>query len=209
MTIILHDMQKNWAGIVMDKNTIRRKETLKRVGKVIRKNRQKKNISQEMLGKAISLSDSNITRYEQGTIEIPVSVLPLISETCRFKTIEYLDALEPVDYAAIMKEAVLEKTRRDDDFRDTLMAEINQSETSSHFMTPIHSLEHTIDMTADIRLLARAYENMKADMGSVAYTLGDIMIELTAKENQTSQAELAKRVMTYYEEISKHLQEGD
>lgn len=61
----------------------------KATGAVIRKHRKKHNISQEQLAYSIGVNKSTISRYENGSMDIPASVLPIISKECSFSPSEY------------------------------------------------------------------------------------------------------------------------
>lgn len=61
----------------------------KATGDVIRKHRRKHNISQEQLAYSIGVNKSTISRYENGSMDIPASILPIISRECNFSPSEY------------------------------------------------------------------------------------------------------------------------
>ncbi len=67
-----------------------RKRVLRSLGTVIRLQRQRKSESQEMLGKALGVTKSMISRYENGESEIPASILPIISDRYNIKMSDLL-----------------------------------------------------------------------------------------------------------------------
>lgn len=67
---------------------------LKATGSVIAKKRKQKNISQKELGVRLNVSESTISRYEDGKVDMPVSVLPMVSNACDFPMTEYAVAWE-------------------------------------------------------------------------------------------------------------------
>ena len=89
----------------MSKNELKQ-DFLKSTGNVIYKKRRYKNITQEELGKALGVSASTISRYEKGTLDIPVSNLPLISNYCDFKLRDYLIEWESIDIGSFIKDAL-------------------------------------------------------------------------------------------------------
>lgn len=69
----------------------KRKLYRERYGEVIRRKRKKQNISQKELAEELGVTAATVSRYEKGTLEIPASSLPLISEMCRFRFSEYME----------------------------------------------------------------------------------------------------------------------
>ncbi len=57
-----------------------REENLKKLGEGIQKARKRKNVSQEELGNQLGIDKSTISRYEDGSIEIPASILPITAD---------------------------------------------------------------------------------------------------------------------------------
>ena len=68
----------------------------KQYGKLIKSKRRVKNISQDELAKQIEVSRATVSRYESGAVDIPASLLPVISELCGFKFREYVAEKEPI-----------------------------------------------------------------------------------------------------------------
>lgn len=65
-----------------------------RYGEVRRRKRKKKNISQKELAEELGITAATVSRYEKGTLEIPASSLPLVSEMCRFRFSEYMEGFD-------------------------------------------------------------------------------------------------------------------
>lgn len=63
-----------------------------KIGRIIRKHRKHKNISQTELGDQIGVAHTTISRYETGKLDVPISCLPQISSFCDFSTGEYIQA---------------------------------------------------------------------------------------------------------------------
>ena len=63
-------------------------------GKVIREKRKQASISQEELAEVLGVTKTTISRYENGTIEIPASSLMLISSCCNFSFDEFSRQME-------------------------------------------------------------------------------------------------------------------
>lgn len=92
-----------------------RKQFLKATGKVISKNRKKKNITQEELGRILDVSGTTVGRYEKGTIEIPASSLPIVSNACDFPLYDYLIEWENVSVESTVRKALSGKRSEPDD----------------------------------------------------------------------------------------------
>ena len=71
-----------------------REEIRKILGEVISKKRRMVNVSQEELAGHLGVTKSSICRYENGKMEIPASLLPVISEYCDFPLRDYIVKLE-------------------------------------------------------------------------------------------------------------------
>ena len=64
------------------------------IGSIISRKRKKINVSQAELGAAIGVTKSTVSRYEKGTIDIPISKLPEISNYCKFPMRDYFSEIE-------------------------------------------------------------------------------------------------------------------
>lgn len=73
-------------------------------GNVIKKHRKKHNISQDQLAYFIGVNKSTISRYENGSMDIPASNLPLICKECSFSPSEYAIAWMKVSSDNVPKE---------------------------------------------------------------------------------------------------------
>ena len=73
---------------IMTKKEIQ-KDFLLSLGGVIKKKREKKNITQHELSDFLEVSKSTVSRYESGQTDMPVSTLPLISYYCGFALNDY------------------------------------------------------------------------------------------------------------------------
>lgn len=79
----------------MEKQVDKKRELYReRYGAVIRSKRRKQNISQKELADELGVTGATVSRYENGTQEIPASFLPLISEMCKFKFSEYMEGYD-------------------------------------------------------------------------------------------------------------------
>ena len=74
-----------------DKNEEKRKLYREQYGNVIRKKRKRRNMTQKELAEEIGVTDATISRYEKGELEMPASLLPLVSEVCSFRFSDYME----------------------------------------------------------------------------------------------------------------------
>lgn len=65
------------------------KDFLLSLGSVIKKKREKKNITQQELSEFLEVSKSTVSRYESGKTDMPVTTLPLIGYYCGFALNDY------------------------------------------------------------------------------------------------------------------------
>lgn len=79
-----------------DKNDEKRKLYREQYGNVIRKKRKRRNMTQKELAGEIGVTDATISRYEKGELEMPASLLPLISDVCSFRFADYMADLDLV-----------------------------------------------------------------------------------------------------------------
>lgn len=63
----------------------------KHYGDVIKKKRKSKNISQQELADELNLARTTVGRYENGSLDMPSSLLPVISELCGFPFSAYME----------------------------------------------------------------------------------------------------------------------
>ena len=93
------------------------------IGRVIKGNRKRKNISQETLAEYLGVSESTISRYETGKQDPFASTLPLISHYCDFPIKEFFSQETGKQLADIFKEltqlSAMEpiRQRRDEDYQ--------------------------------------------------------------------------------------------
>ncbi len=83
-----------------------RRDYLVEVGKVIRENRNKKNISQEKLALYLEVDRSTISKYESGSTDMPVSNLPLISYYCNFSMSEFIRTKDAERVINVLDESI-------------------------------------------------------------------------------------------------------
>ena len=67
------------------------KDFRKRVGEVIKKNRQQKGIKREVLAKKLNVDPSSLSRYEHATIDLKTSQMAKASAICDFPIYEYTE----------------------------------------------------------------------------------------------------------------------
>lgn len=91
------------------KNEDIRKAFLTSTGSLIARKRKHKNITQGELGKELDVSASTISKYEHGSMEIPLSSLPLISSYCSFPMREYVTEWENFDVFKFVTELLTAK----------------------------------------------------------------------------------------------------
>lgn len=90
-------------------NTIK-KNYLHHVGSIIRRRRERVNLSQEDLSTALHISRSTLSVYENGGGDMSVALLPLISIYCKFPMSDYNDV--SMDHMVSAFSSVAEVTRR-------------------------------------------------------------------------------------------------
>ena len=81
------------------KNKYNKIKTLQSIGKVIRTKRKRAGMSQTELAVDLGVTKSTICKYENGSIDMPASVLPAISDSCNFKLSDYIDTTEKANKA--------------------------------------------------------------------------------------------------------------
>ena len=74
----------------MDKREEKRRTYREQYGKVIKRKRTGKNITQMELAEELGISRTTVSRYENGELEMPASLLPLISDVCSFRFADYM-----------------------------------------------------------------------------------------------------------------------
>ena len=74
----------------MDKREEKRRTYREQYGKVIKRKRTGKNITQMELAEELGISRTTVSRYEKGELEMPASLLPLISDVCSFRFADYM-----------------------------------------------------------------------------------------------------------------------
>lgn len=113
-------MQLIWEKCMLtdDKNTVV-KLFLQNLGEKIRYKREIKCIKQDNLARYLDINKSNISRYEAGLVDFPVSNLALISRYCDFPLRDYFDeymdysmALTIKDMAMLVKRKYTDKDKR-------------------------------------------------------------------------------------------------
>lgn len=65
-------------------------------GEVIQRKRKRIGMTQEQLGNFLGVNKSTISRYENGSIDIPAAALPMSCEVCDFKMTEYVDVANDI-----------------------------------------------------------------------------------------------------------------
>ena len=83
-----------------DKNEKKRRLYREQYGNVIRKKRRRRNMTQKELAEEIGVTDATISRYEKGELEMPASLLPLISDVCSFRFDDYM---ADIDFVLLSK----------------------------------------------------------------------------------------------------------
>lgn len=158
-----------------------RKHFQKATGKIIKKRRKQKNITQKKLGEVLCVSDTTIGRYEKGTIDIPASSLPIISGFCDFPMRDYLLSWEEISVESMIRDALKVQT----DSPDEKEIEYIVKECTEEEANEILSLGLSIDYIIDVQ-----YKN----------ELLTVMLEhhITKKQNKDAH----ERIKKYYEMIT-------
>lgn len=79
-----------------DKNEEKRRIYREQYGKVIKRKRTGKNITQMELAEELGVARTTVSRYEKGKLEMPASLLPLISDICNFRFSDYMEDFDLV-----------------------------------------------------------------------------------------------------------------
>lgn len=79
-----------------DKNEEKRRTYREPYGKVIKRKRTSKNVTQMELAEELGISRTTVNRYEKGELEMPASLLPLISDVCNFRFADYMADIDLV-----------------------------------------------------------------------------------------------------------------
>ena len=79
-----------------DKNEEKRRIYREQYGKVIKRKRTGKNITQMELAEELGVTRTTVSRYEKGKLEMPASLLPLVSEVCSFRFSDYMEDFDLV-----------------------------------------------------------------------------------------------------------------
>lgn len=158
-----------------------RKQFLEATGKVISKNRKKKNITQEELGRVLDVSGTTVGRYEKGAIEIPVSSLPLASNACDFPLRDYLIEWENINVESTVRKALSGKRIEPNDTEIKYIVDNCTEEEADEILT----VGLWVQMTS--------VEEYKKGML-------EVMIErhITHKREE----EMYKRMMLYYKKLT-------
>lgn len=158
-----------------------KKSFLKATGRVISKKRKRRNITQEELGKAINVSGSTIGRYEKGKIEIPASVLPLISGICDFPMRDYLMEWERINIKTLVEEAIALKTNMPEEKEIQFIVDQCTPEEADRIKDIGLCMAYSIDKVYQAELLT-------------------FMLEYHIKHKED--ADTRKRITAYYEKIT-------
>lgn len=131
------------------------KEEMKRdflisIGKVIRRKREVKNITQQELSEFLEVSKSTVSRYESGTFDMPVTTLPLISSYCGFPITDYVYDEKVKQATQNFKMLLLNTAEKPKE------ADIEQAVS----MIGSHLLEEGTDKTVEVLFLAGKFIRM-------------------------------------------------
>lgn len=164
----------------MSKNELKQ-DFLKSTGNVIYKKRRYKNITQEELGKALGVSASTISRYEKGTLDIPISNLPLISNYCDFRLRDYLIEWESIDIESFIKDAL---TYEDIVPDQSIINEFIDSCDDGELL--------------DVKEIKQCVDNLQSDL--YKHKLADAFVKEHMKTITNSRY---RRLVSYYYELQK------
>ncbi len=168
----------------------KREQTLKSVGRTIKKGRTAKNISQTELAHYLGITKSSVSKYEHGEIEIPVSTLPLISEYCAFPIKDYVETKTIYDLADTYYKAsgMVRETedKHDEEPMVDMIAYLEKEENAS-----------SRDILEQGKLLAECMNEKKIPTDYICTTLG--MIEVSIEPTYLSKEQQKKRLLKYIE----------
>ena len=192
-TIYLHVMQKVWKEVIMKKDKKveeKRKKYLAIFGEVIKKKRTCKSLEQRELGEAIGVSDTTISRYENGKVEIPASVLPLICEACDFKMRDFSSKID--------EEIVIDNT---EDLiscakKSSLYKENNEDDSMIFESVRALSMKEKNNIDECITRINECFDG--ADKNELCY----IIMDLAIQDKETSKKQM-DRLYEYYRLLKK------
>lgn len=161
-----------------------RERILRCLGNVIRLQRRRRNESQEMLGKALDVTKSMISRYENGESEIPASVLPIISER----------------YNIRMSDLLMETGHKG--------ATTPYEELNSMVLSTVNSIEKDENMLGNANLIANYYAKLVHTDKPESFDMYYVMLQLKNEinqiiENNDSQEDIQKVINLFTENISR------
>ena len=162
-------------------------ESLKSVGKRLRKNRKSSHYSQEEVASYLNVNHATISRYENGIIDIPVSALLRIGDLCGFEPRSCFnwksDGLDELQH-------LLEECTKENETKN-IRKKINQ--------TPIRLSENSID-------LVMTYALLKYNPAISEDTLKSLKEDIVAQieiEQGVKRDVLLKRLKAYSDKLTK------
>ena len=183
-------MQKDWKDIIMSKDKKmenKRKEYLAVYGEVIKTKRIRKGFEQKELGESIGVSDTTISRYENGKIEIPASVLPVICRTCDFRMKDFSDKIDQV-IILDNKEEIINNAQKSNLHKESQEKD-NQIFESAYAL----SVEEEGNMWECANWMINNFADTDEDRNELSY----IMLDLMTQEKKTTKKQL-HRLYEYY-----------
>lgn len=153
----------------------RKLKTLKSIGRIIKTKRKKAGMSQTELADSLGVTKATICKYENGIIDMPPSVLPLISESCNFKLSDYIDTTEKANKAAAIIDSYYHNTEFGDRnmcVRETEMEYNINEETGNKFL-----VDYFVEFEDNADLVISLGDSVKDDNKSISNTAGRLIIE--------------------------------
>lgn len=183
-------MQEDWKDVIMNRDKKvedKRKKYLAIYGEVIRTKRTRRNLEQRELGEAIGVSDTTISRYENGKIEIPASALPLICEVCDFKMREFSNKIDQ-EIISDNTEEIINNAKKSRFYKETKRNDNRIFESARAL-----SMEEKNNMWEYVSWIIENFADTDDDKNELSY----IMLDLMTQDKETSKRQML-RLYEYY-----------
>lgn len=158
-------------------------------GETIYNRRKRAGLSQTELGDMLQLTKSTISKYEKGEIEIPATVLPIVSRKCNFSMDEYKNAAEDVFIESNVYNTF------------SYMTSASLDESISMLFSADEEGKNEEEMTSDLLLEYMSFVNEKR---SVPSKYKSDFMELISKALEQDQSNKYKRILNYIYEYQKN-----
>lgn len=163
-------------------------------GEVIQRKRKRAGMTQEQLGNCLGVNKSTISRYENGSIDIPAAALPMSCEACDFKMTEYVDAANDIVTEQRLKQICAVRQMETDE------TDRRQDESVPGEATPDENAEHYTDEEQQLAKVSCDYICRLKNENAGSDTLNDFIdIFIETVTRNTGENERYKHLALYIE----------